>query len=145
MPSFRRILGSSLRAAFRNPGDLSGTLDAFRQLQDQESRSDEWNRTLGQWAVLRAYMAEKLRETAASMKRRRANGENVKVETLIFHHDFGNYKALIKMFENGDAHRADVYYGERGMPEIEPHGHIVLHDLNVVFWRHVDGTVYVNK
>lgn len=145
MPSFRNILGSSLRAALKNPGNMSATLNTFRELQAKEARSEEWRKTLGAWAVLHAYITQKLRETAVSMKSRRANGENVRIETLVFFHDFGNYKALIKMFENGDAHRVDVFYGGPGVPDNDPHGHIVLRDMQAVFWRHVDGTVYVNK
>lgn len=78
-------------------------------------------------------LAEKQKEMNERYERQRAAGHHtLAVEWLDGW--IGSERCFIRLFENGDPARVDIFYGGVGQPAGDGHGHIVLRHGQVVSW-----------
>ncbi|WP_326560046.1 hypothetical protein [Micromonospora sp. NBC_01796] len=130
---FMDNMRDALAAGLRNPGDSAATQ---REFNERRRSRKEQERLLGAQAIILNIVAEKQREVDARIADQRARGHNVQRDTLWTHATIlGGRQALIRYYQNDDPNRVEVFYGGAGSPDGPGHGHIVIRNGQIDFWR----------
>lgn len=130
---WKDLLKGAVVSALRNPGDVSGTLQSFN---NDRAKQEYRTRMLARVASLGVDLEAQRIEALTWQTKRLAEGQPVNIETV--HRTctiLGDHMAIIRFHKNGEAGRVDVFYGGRGGPSGAGHGHIVIRNGKMTYWR----------
>lgn len=130
---FMDNLKDAIAANLRNAGDAGA---ARREFNERRRNRKEQEKLLAAEAIILTIVAEKQREVDARIAKQRARGHNVQRDTLWTHATIlGGHRALIRYYQNDDPTRVELFYGGAGSPDGPGHGHIVIRNGQIDFWR----------
>jgi hypothetical protein len=129
---FWDVVKASLKAGVRNPGDVGGTLQDFREQQESRKAAEQ---LLGRTATLGIELEAQRVQALTWTAKRLAEGHSVNLETTHRAGEVLGYSAILRFHMGGEKGRVDVFYGGRGTPMGPNHGHIVVKHGKVISWE----------